>query len=87
VISNQGGQGPIWSRTGHDLLYQAPGGQIMAANYAVKGDTFVADKPRVWLEKPGSTDFDLFPDGKRVAAVMPVASSEGRSRNTKWRSC
>jgi hypothetical protein len=43
----------------------------------VKGDTFVADKPRVWLEKPGSTDFDLSPDGKRVAVVTPVAAAEG----------
>jgi serine/threonine-protein kinase len=77
VISNQGGQSPIWSRTGHDLLYQASGGQIMAASYAVKGDTFVADKPRVWLERPGSTDFDLSPDGKRVAVVAPVAGTEG----------
>jgi len=48
----------------------------MAASYTVKGDTFVADKPRVWLEKPGSTDFDLFPGGKRVAAVIPAAAAE-----------
>jgi serine/threonine-protein kinase len=77
VISNQGGRHPVWSGSEHELLYQAPGGQIMAVSYTVKGDTFVADRPRVWLEKPGSTDFDLSPDGKRLAAVIPVTSTDG----------
>jgi len=77
VVSNQGGQHPVWSRTKNDLLYRAPDGQIMAASYTVKGDTFVADKPRVWLAKPGGTEFDLSPDGKRLAVVTPVASAEG----------
>ena len=39
-ISNSGvapQSGPMWSRTGHDLLYQS-GDQIMAASYTVKGD-------------------------------------------------
>jgi Tol biopolymer transport system component len=49
IVSNQGGQHPIWSRKKDDLLYQAADGQIMAASYTVNGDTFVADKPRVWL--------------------------------------
>ena len=48
----------------------------MAASYTVKGDTFVADNPGVWLERPGSTDFDLSPDGKRLAVITPVASAE-----------
>ena len=77
VISNQGGRRPLWSRTNHDLLYQSPGGQIMAASYTVKGDTFVADKPRVWVATPGGTDFDLSPDGKRLAVVTPVSAVEG----------
>lgn len=77
VISNQGGSHPVWSRAGNDLLYQAPGGQIMAVGYTVKGEVFVADKPRVWLEKPGSTDWDLSPDGKRIAVVTPVGTAQG----------
>jgi serine/threonine-protein kinase len=75
-ISNSGGQVPMWSRTSHDLLYQS-GDQIMAVNYTVKGDTFVADKPRVWLAKlGGSTAFDLAPDGKRIAVMAPVDTPE-----------
>ena len=78
MISNQGGERPVWSRTSHDLLYLTPGGQIMAASYTVKGDTFIADKPRVWLAKLGGTDFDLSPDGKRLAVVTPVETSQAQ---------
>src|SRR5262249_42498730 len=53
-ISTNGGTTPIWSRSGHDLLYQS-GDQIMAASYAVTGDTFVPGKPRVWVPKLGAT--------------------------------
>ena len=70
-ISNNGGQHPLWSRDGHDLLYQA-GDQMMAVRYSVNGGTFVAEKPRVWLEKVGGTAYDLFPDGKRLLVLAPV---------------
>jgi dipeptidyl aminopeptidase/acylaminoacyl peptidase len=52
-ISNSGGVQPIWSQNGQELLYLS-GDQIMAASYSVKGDTFVADKPRVWIPKAGA---------------------------------
>ncbi|MGD1097048.1 MAG: hypothetical protein ABSB35_34300 [Bryobacteraceae bacterium] len=48
----------------------------MAASYTVKGDTFVAEKPRVWISKLGGTQWDLAPDGKRVAVLTPVGSAE-----------
>ncbi|MBZ5612307.1 MAG: protein kinase, partial [Acidobacteriia bacterium] len=75
-ISNSGGTYPRWSGNGHDLVYRS-GAQIMAASYTVKGDTFVAEKPRVWITKLGGTDWDLAPDGKRVIVVTPVESGEG----------
>jgi hypothetical protein len=31
----------------------------------------------VWLANPDGTEFDLSPDGKRLAVVTPVASAEG----------
>jgi len=76
VVSNQGGTFPVWSRAGHDLLYASPVGELMAVSYTVKSDTFIADKARVWLTRLGVTQFDLSPDGKRVAVVMPVRSEE-----------
>lgn len=70
-ISNSGGAAPHWSRSGHDLLYRS-GDQIMAVSYVVKGETFQAEKPRMWIAKLGGTQWDLAPDGKRVAVVTPV---------------
>jgi hypothetical protein len=56
----------------------------MAAAYSVKGDSFVADKPRVWSEKQlptaagGLNNVGLAPDGKRIAAIMPIEAAEGQ---------
>jgi hypothetical protein len=69
-ISNSGGTVPKWLRNGRELLYQS-GGQIMTASYRVNGDTFEADKPQVWIAKLGGTQWDLAPDGKRVAVLTP----------------
>jgi hypothetical protein len=51
-ISNSGGIYPMWSRNGHELLFETPDRKIMAEAYTVKGDSFVAGKPRLWSEKP-----------------------------------
>jgi len=75
-ISTRGGTMPRWSHSGRDLVYRS-GDQLMAVGYTVKDDTFVAEKPRVWLAKLGGTDWDLAPDGKRVAVIAPVESPDG----------
>lgn len=76
-ISTGGGRIPAWSRKNSELLYQS-GDRIMAVSYTVKGDSFVPEKPRVWLSKlGGSTNWDLTPDGKRLAVVMPAETPEG----------
>ncbi len=73
-ISNSGGDLPVWSRAKQELLYQS-GDQIRAVSYSVRGDSFVPDKPRVWLSKlGGATNFDLAPDGKHLAVEIPVPS-------------
>jgi serine/threonine-protein kinase len=74
-ISNSGGTGSRWSRIGHELMYRS-GDQIMAAGYAVKGDTFVLEKPRVWIAKLGGTQWDLAPDDKRVVVLTAVDTAE-----------
>jgi serine/threonine-protein kinase len=74
-VSNNGGSGAHWSRSGHELVYRY-GNQLMTASYSVKGDTFVAEKPRVWIAALGGTHWDLAPDGKRVAVVIPEGSSQ-----------
>ena len=75
-VSNSGGHFPMWSRKERELLYHS-GDQIMTVSYTVKGDSFVPEKPRLWTANlGGATWFDLAPDGKRLAVVMPVAAPE-----------
>jgi Tol biopolymer transport system component/predicted Ser/Thr protein kinase len=78
-ISNSGGRHPLWSRNGRELIYEA-GDQLMAVSYSLNGDSFVAEKPRVWIEKLGGAEgppnYDLAPDGKRVVVLAPVESPE-----------
>ena len=74
----------MWSRTGHQLFFETLDNHIMVAGYTVNGDSFVADKPRVWSEKQLSNtvnvtrNVDLAPDGKRIAALMPVEAAEAQ---------
>ena len=83
-ISNGGGTIPLWSRNGHELFFETLDNHIMVAAYTVKGDSFVADKPRAWSEKQlGGTatvarNVDLAPDGKRIVALMPVETAEAQ---------
>jgi len=82
-ISNSGGSLPTWSRTGHELFFETLDRHIMVAAYAVKGDSFVADKPRMWSDKQlgdaaNRKNFGLAPDGKRIAALVPVETAEGQ---------
>jgi Tol biopolymer transport system component len=82
-ISNSGGWLPMWSRNGRELFFETLDRHIMVVAYAVKGDSFVADKPRAWSEKQlgdaaGRKNVDLAPDGKRIVALMPVETAEGQ---------
>ena len=71
-----GGMHPTWSRTAHELFFDTADGRIMFAGYKVIGQSFDAEKPRVWSSAQiiaGSTtgwSFDLAPDGKHIAALV-----------------
>jgi serine/threonine protein kinase/Tol biopolymer transport system component len=82
-ISNNGGVYPEWSRNARELFFRTVDNQIMVASYTVRGDSFVADKPRVWSEKRIANiglfaNYDLAPNGKRVAALMEAETPEGQ---------
>jgi Tol biopolymer transport system component len=86
-VSNTGGTSPKWSRNGRELMYQA-GDQIMAVNYTVSGDAFVADKPQVWIAALGGANtitlasvWDLAPDGTRVLVVTPAAAETTKAEH------
>jgi serine/threonine-protein kinase len=83
-ISTSGGDFPVWSRAGKELLYLGPDVRIMAVSYAIQGDSLVPDKPRVWCPMPVIRtgmywNFDLAPDGKRVL-VFPRTTGRCTSR-------
>jgi serine/threonine-protein kinase len=85
-ISNAGGAYPSWSRNGHELFFRTDDNRIMVATYIVRADSFVPDKPRLWSDRKlanfgtiGTSSYDLAPDGKRIAAIMPVESPEAKA--------
>jgi Tol biopolymer transport system component len=83
-ISNSGGMYPVWSRNGRELFYRTQDNQIMVVNYTSKGDSFVADKPRVWSERRIANigqfmNYDVAPDGKRIAAIMAAETPEAQT--------
>jgi len=79
-ISSGGGNTPTWSRSRNELYFANVNFQIMVAPYTVEGDAFIAEKPRLWSDKPfvprqrtgPNRSFDLHPDGNRfaMAAVL-----------------
>src|SRR5262249_7189236 len=74
-VSTNGGLTPIWSRSGHELFYQS-GDQEMAVSYSVQGNTFIVEKPRVWLAKVGGFVSDISPDSKRLLALSAADSPD-----------
>jgi Tol biopolymer transport system component len=85
-ISNSGGTYPMWSRSGRELFFETLDNHIFAVGYTVKGDAFVADKPRVWSETPiagvvnTAKSVDLAPDGKRIVALMQATTGDAQQQ-------
>jgi eukaryotic-like serine/threonine-protein kinase len=90
-ISSGGATYPMWSRTGRQLFFETLDNRVMAADYTVQSNSFVAGKPRPWSERQlanlvnNSRNIELAPDGKRFAVILPVeqpGSQQTRSRVT-----
>lgn len=89
-ISSSGGAVPLFARNGKELFfYDATNDRIMVANYSVKGDAFVAEKPRMWsnqglgLAMSGGVgaQYDVSADGTRIAAAYTGGSTQPGSGN------
>ena len=83
-VSNAGGTYPIWSRHG-ELLYRGSDERIVAVPYSAQGDAFMPRKARRWSEfavplTGAQSPWDLAPDGKRIAAVVPGSEDTPSSR-------
>jgi Tol biopolymer transport system component/predicted Ser/Thr protein kinase len=81
-VSGGGGLYPRFARNRQELFFRTEDNQIMVTSYTVKGDSFVADKPKPWAERRladiglNGTNYDVAPDGERIAALMPAEGQE-----------
>jgi serine/threonine-protein kinase len=78
-VSTGGGNLPVWTRDGRELLFEAPDGHVMTVSYTLShsagGESFAAGRPRVWTETRlrnmgNFPNYDIAPDGRRLAAIV-----------------
>ncbi len=85
-ISTGGGGLPKWSRNARELFYRTADSKIMVVNYTASGDSFHAEKPRLWspgqfTNRGGGVNFDLHPDGKRFAVLKTPGTESQPAAN------
>jgi Tol biopolymer transport system component len=75
-ISTTGGRAPAWTRGGREIVYEAPGEEIMAVEVST-APTFRAGIPRALfktrLRPPPGRQFDVTPDGERFLVNLRPA--------------
>jgi Tol biopolymer transport system component len=75
-ISTAGGRAPLWTRGGREIVYQAPGDEIMAVEVRA-APTFQAGIPKALfkthLRPPPGGQFDVTPDGERFLVNLRPA--------------
>ena len=73
-ISTGRGAHPLWRPDGRELLFRAPGGQLMGAT-VVPDASFSASRPQIVLqrryyqERSGGRMYDISPDGQRFLMI------------------
>ena len=82
-VSTGGGTIPHWSTRAHEIVYRTEQQRLMVTGYRIEGNTFVPGQPRLWMSEPIAdtgvlANFDLAPDGQRIAASMAAASTLDR---------
>jgi serine/threonine-protein kinase len=87
-ISTDGATSAAWSQRGTELFFLSLDNRLMVASYRVDGDSFRAQKPRLWTDArfipggPGQRQFALHPDGTRIA-LAGVLESQNEVRPEK----
>jgi serine/threonine-protein kinase len=86
-VSSNSGTVPVFCRNGRELFFfDLPADRMMVASYSAKGDSFVAEKPRMWsaqslgLTMSGAVgaQYDVAADGKRIAVATSAGGSTGQ---------
>jgi len=80
-VSAAGGRLPTWSRSRKEVFYLVEDGRILVAAYTVEGESFRAEKPRVWSTglvplRVGGRTYDLHPDGERIAVLKASGEAD-----------
>jgi serine/threonine-protein kinase len=80
-VSTAGGHWPTWSRSRQEVFYLVEDGRILVAAYTVEGESFRAEKPRVWSTglvtlRVGARTYDLHPDGERIAVLKASGEAD-----------
>lgn len=75
-VSQDGGGGPVWARTGRELFFRSRG-QLFAVDVTT-GTRLQLSKPRLLFETrllptpfPFQADYDVAPDGQRFVMIRP----------------
>jgi Tol biopolymer transport system component len=79
-VSTNGGQFPVWSRTGHELFFIGPGTivTVYAVPYSVRGGSFQPGTPTLLFDGDFANRgpfpfYDAAPDGKHFALLKPAS--------------
>ena len=88
-ISTSGGDDPTWAPQAHELFFASTAdSKIYVAPFSVSGNSFQADKPRLWSDakfvgrpRTPSRDLAVHPDGKRFA--LASADNGGEEKVTQ----
>ena len=80
-VSTGGGRVPRWPAKGHEIFYATDDHRIMAVPYTIQGSSFKAGTARIWSDRRLADtgvfpNFDVNPNGTRVAAILPAVSPQ-----------
>ncbi len=76
-VSDAGGQQPVWTKQGREILYLSTDRNLTAVAVRDSGAAFAASPPQALFDLPvqpgnqGQKRFDATPDGERILAVIP----------------
>jgi serine/threonine protein kinase/Tol biopolymer transport system component len=88
-ISAGGASNVVWSKTTGEIYFVTPNGEMLVASGAADGNSFRAEKPRLWTNghfafAGVSRVFDLHPDGARFAMAPAAQMSDAKQEHVTF---
>jgi Tol biopolymer transport system component len=75
-VSANGGDFPMWRGDGKQIVYDQPGGPVIAVDVDGKSDAFVVGSPHKLFDSPRTRIFDMSSDGTRFLAFTSTGSMD-----------